>query len=52
MAKRRSEEEVKGKMAFKPEGRNRQVSKALKIYASLATSADLGAIRFLKEDDE
>ncbi|PIR39348.1 MAG: dihydroxy-acid dehydratase [Alphaproteobacteria bacterium CG11_big_fil_rev_8_21_14_0_20_39_49] len=51
MKARRKAEEQKGKDAFKPVGRNRQVSKALKIYASLASSADLGAIRVLKEEE-
>jgi dihydroxy-acid dehydratase len=39
---RRAEELSKGASAFKPE-RNRQVSKALKAYASRVSSADLGA---------
>ncbi|MDR2233335.1 MAG: dihydroxy-acid dehydratase [Tannerella sp.] len=40
--KRRSEEMAKGENAFKP-NRDRQVSKALKIYASHVGSADTGA---------
>ncbi|MDA0780979.1 MAG: dihydroxy-acid dehydratase [Rickettsiales bacterium] len=51
MNARRKAEEQKGKNAFRPIGRNRQVSNALKIYASLASSADLGAIRVLKEEE-
>lgn len=46
---RRAEEESKGANAFRPEGRQREVSKALKVYASLVTSADMGAIRVLKD---
>lgn len=45
--KRRKEEEAKGNDAFKPVGRNRNVSKALKAYASLVSSADRGAIRLI-----
>lgn len=46
LAQRRKEEEQKGKLAFKP-SRDRKVSKALKAYASLVSSADLGAIRLI-----
>lgn len=42
LEKRRAEEMAKGANAFKP-NRNRQVSKALKGYASRVSSADLGA---------
>jgi dihydroxy-acid dehydratase len=42
---RRKEMEAKGEQAWKPVSRERQVSQALKIYASLATSADQGAVR-------
>lgn len=42
---RRAEEERKGKEAFKPTGRNRNVSNALKAYASMVTSADKGGVR-------
>ena len=45
--KRRAEEERKGKEAFKPIGRVRNVSTALKAYALLVTSADKGAMREL-----
>ncbi|MBB6482554.1 dihydroxy-acid dehydratase [Spirochaeta isovalerica] len=50
LARRRKEEEAKGKDAFKPAGRNRKVSTALKAYALLAASADRGAMRQLPED--
>jgi dihydroxy-acid dehydratase len=46
---RRKTEEAKGKSAFKPV-RNRVISKALQIYAMLATSADRGAVRKMPED--
>ncbi|WP_423126500.1 dihydroxy-acid dehydratase [Gaoshiqia sp. Z1-71] len=45
--KRRAEEEARGKEAFKPAGRRRSVSKALKAYASLVSSADKGAVRII-----
>ncbi len=45
---RRAEEETKGKEAFKPAGRKRTVSKALKAYASLVSSADKGAVRIIE----
>jgi len=44
---RRKEEEAKGKDAFKPANRTRNVSKALKAYASLVSSADQGAVRLI-----
>ncbi|MBF0647672.1 dihydroxy-acid dehydratase [Dysgonomonas sp. GY75] len=44
---RRQEELAKGKDAFKP-NRERYVSKALKAYASMVSSADLGAIRIIE----
>lgn len=47
LANRCKQEEAKGKDAFKPK-RNRQVSKALKAYANLVSSADLGAIRIIE----
>ena len=47
LAKRRAAEEAKGKEAFKPGERPRNVSKALKAYASMVSSADKGAIRLI-----
>lgn len=44
---RRQEELAKGKDAFKPD-RERYISKALKAYASMVSSADLGAIRIIE----
>lgn len=45
MAKRREEEEAKGKSAWQPVNRPRKISQALKAYASMVTSADKGAVR-------
>ncbi|WP_167618120.1 dihydroxy-acid dehydratase [Maribellus sediminis] len=47
LANRRKAEEAKGDKAWKPSSRERNVSKALKAYASLVSSADLGAIRLI-----
>lgn len=47
LAKRRRDEEAKGKKAWKPE-RNREVSHALKAYASMVASADKGGIRIVE----
>jgi len=47
LAQRRSDELQKGKDSFVPVGRNRQISKALKAYASLVSSADKGAVRLI-----
>ena len=47
MEARRSSEISKGKDAFTPKGRDRQISKALKAYASMVSSADRGAIRLI-----
>ena len=46
-AKRRKAEEAKGKDAFTPGERKREISKALKAYASLVSSADKGAVRLI-----
>jgi dihydroxy-acid dehydratase len=47
LALRRQAEESLGKDAFTPKGRNRHISKSLKAYASLVSSADKGAIRVI-----
>ena len=47
MLRRKNVETNKGKSAFKPVGRNRAVSNALKAYASLVSSADKGAVRII-----
>ncbi len=44
---RRDLELARGKDAFKPKDRNRVVSKALRAYASMVSSADKGAIRMI-----
>ena len=45
LAQRRAAMEAKGKQAWKPAARQRQVSAALRAYAALTTSADTGAVR-------
>lgn len=45
LAARRLEEEARGDEAYTPHGRERQVSFALRAYATLATCADKGAVR-------
>ena len=45
LADRRKEMEARGANAWKPEKRNRLVSKALQAYAKIASSADKGAVR-------
>ncbi len=47
LANRRKEEESKGINAWKP-NRNRQVSKSLRAYASMVSSADKGGIRIIE----
>ena len=44
---RREAEIRRGAEAFKPNDRDRQVSKALKAYASMVSSADKGAVRMI-----
>jgi dihydroxy-acid dehydratase len=46
--KRREEEQARGAKAFTPPHRQRTVSKALKAYASMVTSADKGATRIIE----
>ncbi|ATP27954.1 dihydroxy-acid dehydratase [Chromobacterium violaceum] len=45
LAKRRAAMEAKGRDAWKPVGRERVVSPALRAYAAMTTSADTGAVR-------
>ena len=47
LAVRRQAEEARGKKAFTPADRDRKVSKALKAYASMVSSADKGAVRII-----
>ncbi len=42
---RKTEEEKRGDKAYTPKTRQRIISKALKAYASMVTSADTGAVR-------
>jgi dihydroxy-acid dehydratase len=44
---RRKAEEVRGNAAFTPADRDRKVSKALRAYASMVSSADKGAVRII-----
>ena len=50
MAERRRTEDQKGRLAFRPTDRNRNISTALKAYALFAASADRGAVRILPEE--
>jgi dihydroxy-acid dehydratase len=52
LAKRRALMEAKGKQAWKPVNRNRQVSAALKAYAAMTTSASRGAVRDVSQLDK
>ena len=45
LQRRRTDMEARGVDAWKPVGRERAVSAALKVYASMVTSADTGAVR-------
>lgn len=47
LEERRKAEIARGNDAFKPKDRNRVVSKALRAYASLVSSADKGAVRMI-----
>ena len=49
LAERRKEEEKRGRKAFTPPTRNRVVSKSLKAYAAMVSSADKGAIRIIED---
>ena len=46
---RRSEELARGKKAFTPPFRERTVSKSLKAYAAMVSSADKGAVRIIED---
>jgi len=47
LAIRRNDELARGDKAFTPPCRQREVSKALKVYASMVSSADKGAVRVI-----
>ncbi|MCQ2178943.1 MAG: dihydroxy-acid dehydratase [Bacteroidales bacterium] len=49
MGARRAEEAARGKKAFTPPFRQRTVSKSLKAYASMVSSADRGAVRIIED---
>ena len=49
LARRRATMEAKGEAAWQPVGRERVVSAALQAYALMATSADKGAVRDVKQ---
>jgi dihydroxy-acid dehydratase len=49
LKKRRKEMMERGKKAFKPQNRERIISRALKAYARFAASADQGAVRILED---
>ncbi|MBR1574935.1 MAG: dihydroxy-acid dehydratase [Bacteroidales bacterium] len=49
LAARRREEESRGKKAFTPPFRVREVSKSLRAYAAMVSSADKGGIRILED---
>lgn len=48
LERRREEEMSRGNKAFMPLHRKREVSKALKAYASMVSSADKGAVRIIE----
>ena len=48
MERRRKEQEARGRDAYTPSRRKRQVSRALRFYASAVSSADKGAVRILE----
>lgn len=45
LAERRKEEESHGRESFTPRDRERKISRALRAYASMVTSADRGGVR-------
>ncbi len=47
LLQRKAKEEARGKDSYKPVNRDRQVSKALKAYASMVSSSDMGAVRLI-----
>ena len=49
LAQRRSEEEARGRKAFTPPFRQREVSRSLKAYAAMVSSADKGAVRIIED---
>jgi dihydroxy-acid dehydratase len=45
LERRRAQETARGKQAYTPMSRKREISKALKAYAGMVSSADKGAVR-------
>jgi dihydroxy-acid dehydratase len=52
IARRMAEEKAKGTDAFRPAGRRRTVSQALRTYAHFVASADRGAVRILPGEED
>ena len=50
LEERRAKQIARGKKAYTPAVRDRKVSKALKAYAAMVSSADKGGIRLIEED--
>ena len=48
-AQRRREEDARGRKAYTPPVRERVVSKSLKAYAAMVSSADKGAVRIIED---
>ena len=49
LAERRKAEEARGKKAFTPPTRQREVSKALRAYGKMVSSADKGGVRIVED---
>lgn len=49
LSERRSTEEARGTKAFTPLNRQRKVSKALRVYAKMVSSADKGGVRIVED---
>lgn len=49
LKRRREEEMSRGEQSFTPHHRNREVSKSLQAYASMASSADKGGVRIVAD---
>lgn len=47
LTERRAQEEARGREAFTPRSRNREISKALRAYAAMVSSADKGGVRMI-----
>jgi dihydroxy-acid dehydratase len=47
LVNRKVKEESRGNMSYTPASRERYISKALKAYASMVSSADMGAVRMI-----